>query len=63
MKLTVTKRTRATKSALKAIRREGNIPAVVYGLGHPVEPIVINGSEFLAILRTISPGHLATRAA
>lgn len=60
MKLTVAKRTSATKSAIKAIRREGNIPAVIYGLGHDVEKITINGSEFQAILRKLPQGQLAT---
>ncbi|MBF8262700.1 MAG: rplY [Parachlamydiales bacterium] len=60
MKLTLTKRTSATKSAIKTIRREGNIPAVIYGLGQAVEKITIKGEEFRAILRNLPQGQLAT---
>lgn len=61
MKLTITERTGTTKGAIKAIRREGNIPAVVYGLGKTVEKIIINGSEFSALLRKTPQGQLATK--
>jgi large subunit ribosomal protein L25 len=49
-----------TKGAIKAIRREGNIPAVIYGLGQDVEKVTVNGSEFHAILRKLSKGQLPT---
>jgi large subunit ribosomal protein L25 len=60
MKLTVTKRTGASKSEIKQIRREGNIPAVIYGLGQAVEKITVTGVEFQAILRQIKQGQMAT---
>jgi large subunit ribosomal protein L25 len=60
MKLTLTKRTETTKSAIKAIRREGNIPAVIYGLGQAVEKMIVKGDEFRAILRSLLQGQLAT---
>jgi large subunit ribosomal protein L25 len=60
MKLTLTTRTSATKSAIKAIRREGNIPAVIYGLGEAVEKITVKGEEFRAVLRNLPQGQLAT---
>lgn len=53
MKLTLKKRTGALKSEIKAIRREGNIPAVLYGSGHEPEKIVVPGMEFDAILRQL----------
>ena len=60
MKLTVTPRMGATKGEIKKIRREGNVPAVIYGLGKPVEKITVNGPEFQAILRNLPKGQLAT---
>jgi large subunit ribosomal protein L25 len=60
MKLTVSKRTSATKSAIKMIRREGDIPAIIYGLGQAVEKITVKGLEFQAILRNLPQGQLAT---
>ena len=60
MKLTVSIRTSAVKSAIKAIRREGDILGVIYGLGQAVEKITVKGPEFLAILRKLPQGQLAT---
>ena len=60
MKLTVSKRTSATKSAIKATRREGDILAVIYGLGQAVEKITVKGVEFQAVLRKLPQGRLAT---
>jgi len=60
MMLTVSKRTSATKSAINTIRREGDIPAVIYGLGQAVEKITVKGVEFQAILRKLPKGQLAT---
>lgn len=60
MKLTVSTRTVATKAVIKAIRREKNIPAVIYGLGQSVQNIVVKGDEFHAVLRNLPQGRLAT---
>lgn len=60
MKLTLTKRTGATKGAIKAIRRQGDIPAVFYGQGQTVEKIAVKGEEFRTILRNLPHGRLAT---
>jgi large subunit ribosomal protein L25 len=60
MKLNVSARTSATKGAIKALRREKSFPAVVYGLSLPVEKITVKGDEFLAVLRNLEPGRLAT---
>lgn len=60
MKLTVTKRLEVTKGGTKAIRRRGDIPAVIYGLGQSVEKVTVNGSEFRAVLRNLPAGQLAT---
>src|SRR5262245_3553336 len=60
MKLQVKKRTAAKKGEINAIRREGNIPAVVYNRGKAGEPISVDGSEFSSYIREIIPGRLAT---
>lgn len=60
MKLTVSKRAEVKKSATKKIRREGDIPAVLYSSGRPSELLSANGVEFDAILREMKPGHLPT---
>lgn len=60
MKLNVTKRTGAKKSEVKAIRREGNIPAILYSPERPSESIVIDGNQFAALIRSIKSGHLPT---
>lgn len=63
MKLTVLKREGAQKSQLKAIRREGNIPAVLYGNGSVGEKIYLKGADFNAGIREIKErdGQLATK--
>ena len=53
MKLSLKKRAGALKSEIKAIRREGNIPAVLYGSGHAPEKITVSGVEFEAVLRQL----------
>lgn len=60
MKLTLTKRIGSTKGEIKKIRREGNIPAVLYGSGASVEKLVVKGEEFSAILRNLKQGLLPT---
>ncbi len=60
MKLTLAKRTGSTKGEIKKIRREGNIPAVLYGSGSSVEKVFVKGDEFNAILRNLKQGLLPT---
>lgn len=62
MKLSLKKRAGAVKSEIKAIRREGNIPAILYGSGHNPEKVMVAGVEFEAILRQLKlkNGQLAT---
>ncbi|MBJ7449987.1 MAG: 50S ribosomal protein L25/general stress protein Ctc [Parachlamydiales bacterium] len=60
MELTTFKRSRAKKCEVNVIRREGNIPAVLYSKGQAGENIAVNGSEFKAILRKVKPGCLST---
>jgi large subunit ribosomal protein L25 len=61
MELTISKREKKNKSDINKIRREGNIPAVLYAPGKNSENVVVKGEEFLAVLRSIKPGHLATK--
>jgi large subunit ribosomal protein L25 len=59
-KLTVYQRKDLKKSETNKLRREGNIPAVVYGHGHQNESIWIKGDELNAILRSLKKGLLST---
>jgi large subunit ribosomal protein L25 len=60
MKLNLIKRTGATKGDTNRIRREGDIPAVLYGKGHENQLAAVKGMEFHQILRTLPKGRLAT---
>lgn len=60
MKLTAEKRTTGTKGELSKIRREGGIPAILYGMGKVGTPIHVRKDEIQEILRNIASGHLAT---
>lgn len=60
MKLKILSRESQKKSETKKIRREGNIPAVIYVRGKPTDAIAISGPEFNAVLRTMQPGRLST---
>jgi large subunit ribosomal protein L25 len=60
MKLKVYKREGANKGELSQIRRDGNIPAVLYFAGSTGEKLTINGVEWKTALRAITPGQLST---
>lgn len=60
MRLNILKRSGSKHSENNQIRREGNIPAVVYSAGSDNEKISINGAEFAEVLRKIVSGRLAT---
>jgi len=60
MKLTIKERKTKSKGELNRIRHEGNIPAVLYSAKGENSFVTINGSEFLAHSRNITPGGLAT---
>ena len=60
MKLQVFKRTSQRKSETKKIRREGNIPAVIYGKGEALDILSVDGSAFNSLLRQVLPGRLST---
>lgn len=60
MDLTAKNRTDDRKSAIKQMRREGNIPGIFYAPGKEAQPIEIKGKDFEQALRTIKQGRLAT---
>lgn len=60
MKLTVSNRAGTKKSSVKEIRRQGDIPAVLYSKTKACEPITISGTEFKTILRELKAGRLPT---
>lgn len=60
MKLRLMKRTADRKSEANKLRREGNVPAVIYVKEQASESVAVNGAEFSAALRSIQPGRLAT---
>lgn len=60
MKLSIFERKAEKKSDTKKIRREGKIPAILYGLSQPPRLICLKGSEMQSILRSLQPQLLAT---
>lgn len=60
MKLAVSKRTSGKKGETNKLRREGNIPAIMYGANKPGIPIHVKADEIKSILRNIKSGLLAT---
>ncbi|CAM0117637.1 50S ribosomal protein L25/general stress protein Ctc [Rhabdochlamydiaceae symbiont of Dictyostelium giganteum] len=60
MKLTAHDRLLTKKSVIKQIRREGNIPAILYSVNQANLAVTISGEEMAAILRQMKPGHLGT---
>ena len=60
MKLHVFKREQIKKSESNKIRREGNIPAVIYNKGKGSSSISVDGADFSSLMRTVVPGRLST---
>lgn len=60
MKLTVSKRNSEKKSEAKKLRREGNIPAVIYSGGKEGTAITVDGREFQKHMSNVKRGHLPT---
>ena len=60
MKLNITERKAGSKGTAKAIRREGNIPAIMYSEGKAGKNMTIKGDDFATALRTMTKGHLPT---
>jgi len=60
MKLSVFPRALGKKSEINKIRREGGVPAVLYGRDQSMKSLFVKGDELQAILRKIKSGLLAT---
>jgi large subunit ribosomal protein L25 len=60
MKLAVQKRNAGKKGETNKLRREGNIPGIIYGGNEPNMPIQVKADEIQAILRNTKQGLLAT---
>lgn len=58
MDLTIKKRTAKNKTETKRIRREGDIPAIIYSRGQEGEFVVVEGIPFKKILSNIKQGAL-----
>ena len=55
--LAATARDRVGKGAARAVRREGRVPAVIYGAGEPAEPIALDSNRTRQL---ILAGHFLT---
>lgn len=60
MKLAVEKRVSEKKKEISDIRRQGNIPAVIYSSKTQPEKLTVTGIEFKAVLREMKRGQLPT---
>lgn len=58
MKLNVEKRSADSKGETNRIRRDGDIPAILYSKGKPGESLRVKGADFQAALRQLKKGHL-----
>ena len=61
MELNATNRPAGKKAALKQLRREGQVPAVLYSKGEKGAEITIDGREFKKILNTVPTGTLSSK--
>lgn len=60
MKLAVKQRVGEKKKDIKEIRREGNIPAIIYYSKGQPEKLIVDGPQFKTVLREMKPGQLPT---
>src|SRR4051812_45134490 len=60
MKLSVHKRTTGKKGDTNKLRREGKVPAIIYGRNEPGNPVYVSGDEIQALLRNMKQGLLST---
>ncbi|MFM7182772.1 MAG: 50S ribosomal protein L25 [Verrucomicrobiales bacterium] len=56
--LSATHRRRSGSGALKAMRREGLVPAVIYGKSEPAQNIKVNAREFATLLKDSASEHI-----
>lgn len=60
MELNIKKREAERKSEAKALRRAGEIPAVIYHRSKEAEAVSVNTKEFTVLLRGVQQGRLST---
>lgn len=60
MKLSITKRANARKSDTLNVRREGDVPAILYAAGEQPVDVSVSGPQLSALLREVKPGRLST---
>jgi large subunit ribosomal protein L25 len=60
MKLAVKQRVGEKKKDIKDIRRDGDVPAIIYFPKGQPEKLIVSGVEFGAVLRGMKPGQLST---
>jgi large subunit ribosomal protein L25 len=60
MELKTEKRDGNNKGQNKAMRREGDIPAIIYSRGKEGKLVRVSGADFSAALRATKEGHLGT---
>lgn len=60
MKLKMFARSLDKKSVAKKIRRDGNVPAIIYRRDKPSESIAVDGPELTTLMRQVTPGRLST---
>ncbi len=61
MELPVTSRAAGKKTETKKIRREGNIPAILYSHGKEGEALTVDGKAFQKALYRLPKGSLGTQ--
>ncbi len=61
MKLAVKARVGEKKKDIKEVRRDGNIPAVIYSSKSQADKLIVDGAEFKTVLRQMKPGQLPTK--
>lgn len=60
MKLSYFSRTAGKKGEINKLRREGSIPAVLYGMDQPAQPIFVKKEDIETVLRHMKQGLLST---
>ncbi len=60
MKLEMHKRETGKKGVINKLRREGKVPAIIYGQDEKGMPVHVSKDEIQAILRNLKPGLLST---
>ncbi len=60
MKLKVFPRKGKSKAESNQIRREGNIPAIIYNRSKESETLTVHGADFTGLLRKVQSGRLPT---